>query len=133
MVGDGGPATSATVAGPSQVEFDAAGNMYVYEAASPRIRKISPQVIIQTLIGTGQTSALFNETVASPEVPISRALSLLVAADGSVYLDQSTGESKNKMVKIAPDGAITTVGHSRELPGLGPAATILCGGRRAGT
>lgn len=111
MIGDGGPAAEAVVSGPSQVQFDGAGNLYVFEASSPRIRKISPQGIIQTIIGTGDSFPLGDEKVASPAVPIGMANSLLVASDGTIFFDQATTPSPRKIVRIALDNAISEVGR----------------------
>ena len=51
-VGDHGPATSAVFAQAEGIAFDAAGNMYVADAAQHRVRKIA-KGIITTFAGTG--------------------------------------------------------------------------------
>ena len=50
--GDGGQATQAQLAYPNSVAVDAAGNVYFAEWA--RVRRISPDGIIDTIAGTGQ-------------------------------------------------------------------------------
>lgn len=53
--GDGGPATSASLAAPAWVLPDAAGNLYIADARNQRIRYISASTgVISTLAGTGE-------------------------------------------------------------------------------
>jgi NHL repeat len=52
-VGDGGPATSASLAGPQFAAFDQAGNLYVSDYGHCRIRKVDTLGNISTAAGTG--------------------------------------------------------------------------------
>ena len=53
--GDGGPATQAQLDGPHGVAFDAAGNLYIADAWSKRIRKVDAATgTISTIAGTGE-------------------------------------------------------------------------------
>jgi sugar lactone lactonase YvrE len=52
--GNGGPALSASVTGPSSVALDAAGNLYVGETGV--VRQITPSGVIGPYAGNGQTS-----------------------------------------------------------------------------
>jgi sugar lactone lactonase YvrE len=51
--GDGGPATNAQLFRPSDVAVDGSGNLYISDADSCRIRKVSPAGIITTVAGNG--------------------------------------------------------------------------------
>ena len=51
--GDGGPATSAELAAPYGMAFDAAGNLFFADASNNVIRKVTPSGVISTVVGTG--------------------------------------------------------------------------------
>jgi uncharacterized protein (TIGR03437 family) len=49
--GDGGPATAATLQNPEDVAVDAAGNIYIADTGTNRIRRVNPQGVISTVAG----------------------------------------------------------------------------------
>src|SRR5688572_16465965 len=51
--GDGGPATAARLHWPHDVEVDTAGNVWIADSANHRIRMVSPDGVIRTVVGTG--------------------------------------------------------------------------------
>jgi len=51
--GDGGPAAAAQLDNPNGLAFDSAGNLYVADSNSERIRRIDRRGIISTVAGTG--------------------------------------------------------------------------------
>jgi streptogramin lyase len=53
--GDGGPATAAKLNTPSSVFPDAFGNVYICDTGNGRIRMVSPDGIIQTVVGGGSS------------------------------------------------------------------------------
>src|SRR5215212_4582121 len=60
-LGDGGPAKSAGLCGPTDVALDAAGNIYISDTGlycsgpgGVTIRKVDPQGVITTVAGTGE-------------------------------------------------------------------------------
>jgi uncharacterized protein (TIGR03437 family) len=84
--GDGGPATAAQLSYPYKVAADQAGNLYIDDPNNQRIRKVAPNGIITTLVGTGQagfsgdggpaTQATLN---GPPDVELDQAGNLLIA------------------------------------------------------
>ena len=52
--GDGGPAVQAQLSGPSGVAVDGAGNIYIADTHSDRIRKVDATGVISTVAGTGK-------------------------------------------------------------------------------
>jgi uncharacterized protein (TIGR03437 family) len=53
--GDGGPATEAQLNSPFRIAVDAAGNLYIADSYNDRIRKVTPDGIINTIAGSGTT------------------------------------------------------------------------------
>ena len=51
--GDGGNATSATLAYPYDVKVDGIGNLYIADTYNHRIRKVTPAGIISSFVGNG--------------------------------------------------------------------------------
>jgi sugar lactone lactonase YvrE len=54
-LGDGGPATAASILAANSGAFDKHGNYYVAEILGHRVRKIAPDGIITTVAGTGSS------------------------------------------------------------------------------
>ena len=102
--GDGGPATSALLNNPIDVDVDAEGNLFIADEDNQRIRKVSPSGIITTVAGSGlrgfsgdgglATNASFNEPSGIAVDPL-----------GNLYV----AELGNKRIrKITPGGTIST-------------------------
>jgi RHS repeat-associated protein len=53
FTGDGGPAIQARLNNPSDIEVDDIGNIYVADSGNRRIRRITPDGIINTVAGNG--------------------------------------------------------------------------------
>jgi sugar lactone lactonase YvrE len=54
FMGDNGPAYKASIAGPTGVATDDAGNIYIADRNNSRIRSVDKQGLIRTVMGTGQ-------------------------------------------------------------------------------
>ena len=100
--GDGGPATSASLAGPFSVAVDPSGNLYIADFVNVRVRKVSTNGIITTIAGNGTFVAAPDGAPATQtgfegpqSVAVDSAGNVLVADDGVVR-------------KISPTGIITT-------------------------
>jgi len=111
--GDGQPATAAQLNGPYDVTVDAAGNIYIAEWYSSRVRKIDAATgTIATIAGTG---GHFFDGDGGPATAANLDSPEGVAVDtaGNVYIADSLN---NRVRMVTPSGTITTIAGSG-LPG----------------
>ena len=103
--GDGGPATAAQLNHPDGVAVDAAGNVYIADAGSNRIRKINTSGIIYTIAGNGSsgyTGDGGDATSAQLRFPTGVAVDL----SGNVYI----ADCNNNCIRmVESSGIITTI------------------------
>jgi sugar lactone lactonase YvrE len=102
--GDGGPAVNAQLSA-FGLAGDAAGNIYVADQANSRIRKISPDGIITTYAGTGNSNYSGDGGPAT-SASLSNPYGVAVDSNGNVYIADSGSE---RIRMVSPSGIITTV------------------------
>jgi sugar lactone lactonase YvrE len=92
FAGDGGPATGAQLNGPSDVALDSAGSLYIADSYNYRIRKVTPEGVISTVVNEG-----------------SGVCPTALAADNndSIYFADSCASSRVR--KLTASGSVTTV------------------------
>jgi hypothetical protein len=120
--GDGGPATSAGFSTTGAV-VDTAGNLYIADPFSSRIRKVSPDGVISTFAGDGGDGYAGD---GGPATSASLSMSytgnpLAVDTSGNLYI---ADEQNHRVRRVDPDGIITTVagtGRNGESGDGGPA------------
>ncbi|ADP85100.1 serine/threonine-protein kinase [Pseudofrankia inefficax] len=103
--GDGGPATSAELNGPGTAVVDKNGNIYVPDTANNRIRKITPDGKITTVVGNG-TAGFSGDGGPATQAEINSVEGIAVGPDGSLYLADYSNE---RIRKVTPDGIISTI------------------------
>jgi len=103
-LGDGGPATSASLTYPVGVAVDAAGNLYIAESVGNRIRKVSPGGIITTVAGNG-TQGFSGDDGPATSASLYSPAGVAVDAAGNVYIADTYN---TRIRKVSPDGIITT-------------------------
>jgi sugar lactone lactonase YvrE len=119
--GDSGPATSAALSAPEGLAVDQQGNLYIADAGNDRVRKVTPDGMITTIAGNGNTGS------AGDGGPAVRAelfipTGLAIDAHGILYIADS---ANNRVRKVDLAGNISTLAGT-ELAGVrgdnGPAA-----------
>ncbi len=110
-LGDGGPATSATLNGPNEVAFDSSGNFYIADTSDNLVRKVTTSTgIITTVAGGGNgTSTSGGNGDGGP------ATSAFLIAPGALAIDGAgnlfiTDVGGGRVRRVAAStGIITTV------------------------
>ena len=123
--GDGGPATSAELKGPTGIALDSSGNIYIGDTSNNRVRKITVATgIISTVAGSGNGSVFYSgdggpATSACMYYPHGIALD----ASGNIYIADGNNQRIRKVT--ISTGVITTIAGSgvQGYSGDGSAAT----------
>lgn len=112
--GDGGPAVRANLDEPLGILADKAGNIYVADQYGERVRRITPQGMINTVAGSGpvQRGAYGGDGGPATRARLNRPCGLALDTAGNLYIT----ELDNHVVrKVTPAGTISAVaGTGRE-------------------
>lgn len=104
--GDGGPATSASLASPQGLCLDTNGNLFVADYFNSRVRKISSSGIITTIAGNGVSTYGGDGGLATSASLIS-PIAIAVDDSGNVFI---ADYNNNRVRKVNTSGIITTYG-----------------------
>jgi uncharacterized protein (TIGR03437 family) len=124
--GDGGPAVNAQLNNPGGLALDSSGNLFVVDHSNFRIRRISPQGIITTIVGNGQVDLSDSATNGGSAVKAGLASILAIATDdaGDVFFSEIFYNPFGRVRKVSRNGIISTVaGGGSAPPGNGGLAT----------
>ncbi|MGI8686766.1 MAG: SMP-30/gluconolactonase/LRE family protein [Acidimicrobiales bacterium] len=106
--GDGGPASAAMLAGPTDVAVAPDGSVLVADQGNHRVRRVGVDGTITTVAGTGSDTASGNGGPAT-QAALPWPTGLAVATDGTTYVSD-TGYGKVR--RIDPRGIVTTYAGS---------------------
>jgi uncharacterized protein (TIGR03437 family) len=96
-IGDGGPATSALLLQPSAVALDSAGNLYIADSGTGRVRQVSGSSVIQTVVGTDLSGPMGVAILASGD--------LLIADTGNHVVRKLSGGALSTVMGTGTAGA----------------------------
>jgi sugar lactone lactonase YvrE len=117
FAGDGSAATSASLASPQGLTFDASGNLYIADTGNNRIRKVDSSTgIITTIAGTGVPGFLDNATALLGEFNQPTGIAVGLAADGSFSL-YIADFGNNRIRKIDMTTGLLSTVAGNGLPG----------------
>jgi hypothetical protein len=118
--GDGGLATEARLASPTDVAFDPQGGLYVVDQDNQRLRRIDKNGTISTIAGTGQMDHS-GDGGQSANAALDAPFGVVIDRDGDVLV---TEEDDGVVRRIRANGVIDTiVGGGTASPGDGGPAT----------
>ncbi|MCB0488635.1 MAG: IPT/TIG domain-containing protein [Cyclobacteriaceae bacterium] len=109
IAGDGttgfqdGPGATAKFNFPTGMAVDANDNVYVADRSNNRIRKITPDGNVSTLVGNGEETSVDGDLSTAR---IRRPTGLCFGDDGTLYFTESTG---GRVRKITAEGQVTTI------------------------
>ena len=102
--GDGGQAINAEIAGKG-IAIDAAGNIFIADAANSRIRKVAPNGIITTIAGVGVNGFGGDGGVATAAI-LNNPVNVAADAAGNIYI---ADQDNQRIRKIDNNGIISTI------------------------
>jgi len=97
--GDGGPVTSALLHGPQSLQYDAAGNLYIYDSMNSRIRRVDTQGVITTIAGDGIPYAAGMDSEGSALLRSISVSDMAVDPAGIVYFSDSNSGLIRRVTK----------------------------------
>ena len=112
-LGDGGPATQATLNHPTRLAFDAAGNLYIADTDNHRVRRVDTAGTITTVAGNGEYGT---DGLGGPatEAQLRFPGGMAVAPDGSLYITDY-----DRVLRVDPAGVMTLFAGASEPTGDG--------------
>ncbi len=115
--GDGGPATSALLSGPSGIAVDRKGSVYIADSDSRggRVRKVSPGGMIQTIAGGGKT-VYYKDGTRATSARLGRLMGVAVDLRGNVYFSDP---GTLTVGVVSPSGRITRLAGGGDQGALG--------------
>ena len=103
--GDGGPAINAQFLSTNHVALGPDGSLYIVDGRNDRVRKVTSDGIINTVVGNG-TRGFSGDGGPATLAQISAPRGITVGPDGSIYMADLVN---NRIRRVGPDGIITTV------------------------
>jgi len=103
-LGNGGPATNASLVSPTGVATDAAGNLYIADTNNNRVRKVDTNGVITTFAGNG-TAAFAGDGGSASNASLNGPSGVVLDALGNLYV---TDTNNNRVRKVDTNAVITT-------------------------
>ena len=102
--GDGSPAAAATLANPSAVAYDAAGDLFLADANNHVVREVSAAGVITTVAGTG-VEGYSGDGGAATSAQLDTPTGVAVDSSGNIFI----ADSHNHRIREVSGGNIATI------------------------
>ncbi len=103
--GDNGPATAASLDSPTGLAVSADGTLYIADSHNHRLRRVTPDGVIQTVAGTG-TPGFSGDLGPAANAQLRLPTAVALGSLGELYV-ADTGN--HRIRRVALDGSIVTV------------------------
>ncbi|MFZ0041618.1 MAG: hypothetical protein WAK93_09945 [Solirubrobacteraceae bacterium] len=113
--GDGGPATSAQLSGPSSVSVIAGGGLLIAEGDGNRVRRVASDGTISTVAGDG-VAGYNGDGIAATSAELNEPDRVASASDGSFLI---ADRRNNRIRLVSPFGVISTIAGTGTAGALG--------------
>ena len=106
FAGDGGPAQTALLSHPYGLALDTGGNLYIADLGNARVRKVSVNGTIQTVMGGGSIVPGGNgDGSPATNIHLNQPRNLAVGLDGTLYVSDF---GANQIYSVSPSGILIT-------------------------
>jgi uncharacterized protein (TIGR03437 family) len=112
-LGDGGAADSAILAQPAAVALDLAGNLYIADTGTERIRRVASNGTITTVAGTGMPAA--GRDGPASDSALHSPMGVAVDSSGNILIADTLN---HRIRQVSADGRVITIAGTGS-PGLG--------------
>jgi RHS repeat-associated protein len=102
---DSAAATDVPLAAPSGVAMSPDGSVFITERAGNRVRRVSPNGAIDTVVGTG-VAGFSGDGQPAAAAQLDGPRGIAIGSDGSLYI---ADQNNNRIRRVTPDGIIQTV------------------------
>jgi sugar lactone lactonase YvrE len=102
--GDGGPAISAMLNGPSGVAVDSTGNLYIADRGNFRVRKVMASGVIDTVAGNG-TAGYSGDGGPATLAQMSFPTSVVADPANNIYISDQTNHAVRKVTFVSASDA----------------------------
>lgn len=106
--GDSKLGSTVSLRFPEGLALDKTGNLYIADGGNSRIRKLTPDGIVRTIVGNG-TAGFSGDGGPALAASINRPIGMAVAADGTLFFADA---DNHRIRMVRPDGTIQTVAGS---------------------
>ncbi len=102
---DSAVATAVPLAAPSGVAMGPDGSVFITERAGNRVRRVSPNGAIETVVGTG-VAGFSGDGQPAAAAQLDGPRGIAVGGDGALYI---ADQNNNRIRRVTPDGLIQTI------------------------